>query len=64
MLRARRLGDTYPSSMIQVQARMYVYRWYERLTSEGEVLTYEVRLLSRGLAKPRLTTRVRAAWLH
>ncbi len=39
---ARRLGDTYPSSMMQVQARMYLYRWFERTTSDGEVLSYEV----------------------
>lgn len=52
MLRARRLGDTYPSSMIQVQARMYLYRWYERSTSEGEVLSYEVWAAS--FAWPRL----------
>jgi hypothetical protein len=37
-----RLGDTYPSSMMQVQARMYLYRWAERPGPEAEAHAYEV----------------------
>jgi hypothetical protein len=38
-----RLGDTYPSSMMQVQARMYLYRWAERPGPEAEAHAYEAR---------------------
>jgi hypothetical protein len=37
-----RLGDTYPSQMLTVQAHMWVYRYKPHTTIENEVVPYEV----------------------
>jgi len=53
-----RLGDTYPSSMMQVQARMYLYRWAERPGPEAEAHAYEVRTPAPG----RWTRLMKGPW--
>eukprot|EP00884_Botryococcus_braunii_P017746 jgi/Botrbrau1/4655/Bobra.33_2s0026.1 len=36
-----RVGDTYPNNMLAVRMRMYLYRWAERFSADGEAISFE-----------------------
>jgi hypothetical protein len=57
-----RLGDTYPSQMVDVEARVFLYRYAGGSTPEGEEVPFTVQELR--LAEPRVMLRYPATLRH
>lgn len=59
-----RVGDSLPSQMLDVRVSLYLYRWRQRVTAEGEEVPLEVLELAAAPSEGRLLLRYPGTVAH
>ena len=63
----RRVGDTYPNQMLQVQVRAYFYRWKPHTSLEGEewpFTAWELKITDGLMSANQLLLRMPTTMVH